>query len=393
MVNNYRREMVMVRKPGYRMRGAGTWIAPRAGSYYRTVDDDLYYRGAGFRDWIKQAASTAFQALVKFIVPHIKRSGPDVAQMMTKYAANKAADYIRRTEKLGPAEGLIAQALSDLPSVVKDIVRKQIDEKVEPLTEAALNALRSRGGASPENREVMAQQAILDALPYIEEELEPLREKLSLMQMFGEQFANGRTREANATMQQLSSVVADENYNGALTPIAQLVESMITAVVQFLTKTNGLPKGMERLTDSCCRMCSQNSTLPPTIIQKLKEHHELGMNMGPKVSHFAAILPGLGSFEIDPEDKRGGFAGITALLAGVLPALVSGGMSLIGNAISRGSSDRGGAFDVEKELFDVYDDILSKHIAKHTNHEQAAVKRQLKAIAGTKQPAKRQKIK
>jgi hypothetical protein len=312
--------------------------------------------------------------------------------MMTKYAANKAADYIKRSEKLGAAEGLVAQALSDLPSVVKDIVRKQIDEKVEPLSQAALQALKSRGGASPENREFMAQQVILDALPYIEQELEPLREKLALMQVFGEQFANGRTREANDTMQKLSSVASTENYNGALTPIAQLVETMITAVVQFLTKTKRLPKGLERMTDSCCRICAQNSSLPPTITQKLKEHHELGMNMGPKVSHFAALLPGLGSFEIDPEDNRGGFMGIGAILAAALPALVSGGMSLIGNAISRGSTDRGGA-DMEKEMFDVFDEILSKHIAQHTNHDQAAVKRQLKAIAGTKQPAKRQKIK
>jgi hypothetical protein len=361
----------------------------------------MFYRGAGFRDWIKKAASTAFSTLVKFVVPHIKNSGPDLAQMMTRYAANKASDYIKRSDKLGPAQGLVAQALSDLPGMVKDLVQKQLNDKFEPLTERALQDLRSRGGASPENRELMAQQTILDALPYIEEELEPLREKLSLIELFGEQIGHGKMRDAHTTLEKLSAVVTTENPNGALTPIAQLIESMITAVIQFLAKSKGLSLGMERLADACCRMCSQNSTLSmaPMISQRLKEHQELGMNMGPKVSHMAAILPGLGSFEINSDDKRGGFIGLGTLLAAVIPSLVSGGMSLIGKAMSKESEYRGSGLIsnvlpmLEKDMTDVYNDILSKMIADNSKHDQAAVKRELKAITGQTRAAKRQKIK
>jgi hypothetical protein len=295
----------------------------------------------------------------------------------------------------------VTQALSDLPGMVKDLVQKQLNDKFEPLTERALQALRSRGGASPENRELMAQQTILDALPYIEQELEPLREKLSLIQSFGDQIGNGMMRDAHSTLEKLSSVVTTENPNGALTPIAQLVESMITAVIQFLAKSNGLPTGMERMTNACCRMCSQNSTLSmaPIISQRLKEHHELGMNMGPNVSHLAAIMPGLGTYEIDPAEKRGGFIGIgSAILAAVLPALVSGSMSLIGKAITKNSDDRGSGFltslpTLEKDMKAAFEDILVKAIAKRTNYDEAAVKRELKTVTGPHRAAKRQKIK
>lgn len=401
MVNNYRRDIVMAHKPGYRMRGSGTWIAPRAGSYYRSVDDDLYYRGAGFRDWIKNAASSAFSALIKFIVPHVKQAGPDLAQMMTKYAANKASDYIKRSDRLGAAEGLISQALSDLPGVVKDLVQKQIDDKFEPLTEKALAALRVRGGASRENREYMAEQSVLDGMPYIEQELEPLRAKLNLIQSFTEQLGDGKARDAHGTLAKLSAVISGENPNGALTPLAQLVETMITAVIQYLAKTNELPPSMARMTEACCRMCTQNTTLSmaPLLAQRIKEHHELGLDMGPQVSNLAAILPGMGAYEISPDDKRGGFVG--GLLMALLPALVSGGMSLIGRAVMP-SGDRGSGTGVltvlpklEQDMTDVFEQIIRKTIASQrgSGSNAATSKRQLLAIAGPKQATKRQKVK
>jgi hypothetical protein len=403
MVNNYRREIVMAHKPGYRMRGSGTWIAPRAGSFYRSVDDDLYYRGAGFRDWIKNAASSAFSALIKFIVPHVKQAGPDLAQMMTKYAANKASDYIKRSDRLGAAEGLVSQALSDLPSVVKDLVQKQIDDKFEPLTERALEALRVRGGASRENREYMAEQSVLDAMPYIEQELEPLRAKLDLIHSFAEQLADGKARDAHGTLAKLSTVMTSENPNGALTPLAQLVETMITAVIQYLAKTNELPPSMARMTEACCRMCTQNTTMTmaPLIAQRMKEHHELGLDMGPQVSNLAAILPGMGTYEINPDEKRGGFVG--GLLMALLPALVSGGMSLIGRAVMP-AGDRGGALmtmlpRIEQDMSDTFDQIIRKVIAQQIASQRgsgsnpATSKRHLLAIAGPKQATKRQKVK
>lgn len=395
MVNNYRRDTVMARKPGYRMRGSGNWIAPRAGSYYRTLDDDMYYRGAGFRDWIKNAASTAYGALLKFIVPHIKQSGPDLAQMLTKYAANKATDYIKRSNKLGPAEGLVSQALSDLPGMVKDIVQKQLEDKFEPLAKKTLDELKARGGAASENREVMAQQAILDALPYIEEELEPLRTKLSLIQGFGEQMQEGRAREAHAMLEKLSNTVMEDNPHGSLTPVGQLVETMITAVLQYLSKTHGLPVGLERMADACCRMCSQNSTMAftPVLNKRLQHYQELGVDMGPKMSHVAAILPGIGTYEIDPEEKRGGIFGVGSMMLGLLPSLVTGAVSLIGRAIdasnNRGS---GGPMDLEKEMTEVFTALINKSVPAH-KWLQTTNKRQSPAITGPKRGAKRQKLK
>lgn len=401
MVNNYRRDIVMAHKPGYRMRGSGTWIAPRAGSMYRTVDDDLYYRGAGFRDWIKNAASTALSALIKFIVPHVKRAGPDMAQMMTKYAANKASDYIRRSDRLGAAEGLVSQALSDLPGVVKDLVQKQIDDRFEPLTQKALDALKARGGASNENREFMAEQTILDAMPYIEQELSTLRTKLALIQSFAGQIKDGKVRDAHSTLGKLSTVVSSENRNGALAPVAQLVESMITAVMQYLSKTGALSPAMASMTDACCRMCAQDTTvsMAPLLGQRMKEHRELGMELGPRISNLAAIMPGMGTFEINPDDKRGGFA--AGLIMALAPALVSGAMSLIGRAVIP-DADRGSGTltdywpSLDGNMHEMVSNILSHHIAaqKGDRSIQPEIKRHLlAAIAAPKQASKRQKIK
>lgn len=341
MVNTYRHEHTMALKPSYRMRGSGNWIAPRAGSYYRVYDDDMYYRGAGFRDWIRQAASTALKALIKFVVPHVKQSGPDLAKMLTKYAAGKASDYIKRTDKLGTSEGLITQALSDLPSVVKDIVQKQIDDRFEPLSQKVLAKLDERGGAASENREMMAQAAVLDAMPYIEEALEPLRRKLSLLTNFGSQVHEGKARDAHNSLEMLSGVLTSENPNGPLFALSQLVESMIVAVYQYLAKTGNLPPSMGGLGESCCRMCSQSNTMPANALlnARTQQYNDLGLNLGNNVNHLAAIMPGLGIYEIEPSPDRGGIVGLgAALLTALVPALVSSGVGLIGSAIegSRG---------------------------------------------------------
>jgi hypothetical protein len=399
MVNAYRRDMA---KPGYRMRGTGTWIAPRAGSYYNRIDDAMYYRGAGFRDWIKQAASTALRALIKFVVPHVKQSGPDVAQMLAKYAAQKAAAYVTRSEKLGPAQGMVSQALSDLPNVVKDLVQKQIDDKFEPLSERVLQNLQARGGAAPENRELMAQQTIVDAMPYIERELIPLREKLELIEMFGERMSSGKAREAHDALEKLSARVSSENTNAPLTPVRQLVESMITAVMQFLAKTNNLPTGMEHMADSCCRICSTNNTLTmsPVISRRLREFDELGLDMGPKIPQLTAIMPGLGAYEIPSDDTRGGFLGMAASLApmlmGIVPALVSGGMEMIGKLIPQSYTDRGSGreawAETERQMANVFEGILNKHISQSTANHGSHLKRHTKTVTSRKPSNKRQKV-
>lgn len=395
----YRREYVMAHKPGYRMRGSGNWIAPRAGSYYRTHDEDMYYRGAGFRDWIKQAAMSAFSALIKYIVPHVKASGPDIAQMMTKYAASKAADYIKRTDKMGAAEGLVTQALSDLPGVVKDIVQKQVSERFEPLSEKVLASLKARGGNSIANREVMAEQAILDALPYIEEEIEPLRRKLALIERYGINLGEGRARDAHASLEKLSSVMMNENHKGALAPLGQLIETMILAVFQYLSKTNGVPSQLLKMSDSCCRISAQSNTMPfvPLLTNRLREFQDIGLDLGKGTPHMAALFPGLGTYEISPEESRGGFGLGASLALAIIPALVSGGIDLIGRATIPHDSDRAGSLSMtnmgqlEQDMTTLFTDIINKAIA--SNRSGSSSKRQLLCIAGPKPPTKRSRVK
>ena len=404
--NSRRRDLVMGSHPGYRFRGTGNWIAPRAGSsYYKSMDDDMYYRGAGFKDWIKNAAKTAFNVLVKYVVPHVRESAPDLAKLMTNYAASKAADYVNRSERLGPAKGLISQALSDLPGVVKDIVKHQIENKFEPLTARLLQDLQERGGADVENRELMAQQAVIDAMPLIEEEILPLRLKLAMVENYGGHISNGNTRDAFSQLQHLSNILSKENSNGALGPLGLLLETMIVSVVQMLSKTNNMSPCIRGMCDSCSRMCSCDNTFSPIqnkVSSKIDMLRDLGLDLG-RANTLAAFLPGLGSFEIVPDSNRGGFA-VMPLLAAALPALVSGGVDLISRAISYSTSkgdQRGGAVlnktveELRDEMQGVFKDILQKVDAQNKTgiSNKSIVHKRTTPLGGQKPSTKRLRIK
>lgn len=358
------------RNPGCRLRGHGSWLGPRAGSLYKRWDPEIYYRGAGFMDWLKNAAAMALRAIKRYIIPHIVKSGPDMAKLLTKYATNKAADYIDSSQRFGPAKGLIRQALNDLPSVVGDIVQSQINQRFEPLDKSALDSLKQQRASGPDNRQLMALYSMLDARPVIEQAMEPLMRKYNSIERYSHLLNDGRTRDAYEVLSRMGPMDSCRPEFKQLQSIIDLIESMITSNISHAEDTGMIPpssalnqflSGAVRVCENCCSVSDlRNVVESRRNISALKKK--------PIFDAMHTISPGMGEFDL--ASNRGGFVGMASLGAMLIPALIGmlpGMVSSVSDAVA--THTRGKGLDIESiiprsELQKILEKALSDGFVK-----------------------------
>lgn len=306
---------------GYHMRGAGPWLSPRAGKgLFRKWDNDFSgRRGSGFFQSLRSMLSAAWTAIKKFVVPYLQESGPDVAQTLAKYAANRAQDYVRSSNRFGPAQGLVTTALDDLPSVVAELVRKQLNDRHNPLGNAEKDKLVSEGlRGEGANMPYLTMQALLDARPLIAKALQDTSQRFQLIDEYGDHVAKGEARNAFAKMKALTSI-QDRVDDKAMLDLVHLVQSMINVSVQAAEQDGLITPGTPLCTflENACQLVNHCHESPDTK-QFIDDrtlctlHHKSPLSKG-----ICLLNPGGGDFTVDP-GERGGFG----FLVGVLAPLV-----------------------------------------------------------------------
>ena len=370
--------------PGYRLRGVrgmGQWLSPRAGSLYNVYDSDSYDpRGAGWIDNIKKAAIYAFAALKRFVLPHIVKSGPDIAKVLADYAAQKAANYISTTEQLGNSKGLITQALVDLPGVVQDIVSKQLQSRFEALPEDVITTLSESGGnvRGSGNRELMAMSTIIDAVPIIRQELDYLEDRFELIDKYGQLLKVGKTRDASEVAEAMLPLLSDDYENRSdIWPILQLVESMITTALECAERNKLIPtkhplNEFIYASDNLCRCCQSNSV--KSVIDNRKKIQMYQKTPG--AAAMTLLSPGMGEFDFSNE--RGGLFGMgaAALASLLVPAIVGSIPSMVTAVSDVVHTHRGGGSASDRaELEELMKDALHRFVNQHLNGSGTNTKR------------------
>ncbi|MGL5745510.1 MAG: hypothetical protein ACRCXX_10215 [Cetobacterium sp.] len=316
-------------------------------------------------DWIRKAASAAFSALKQFIIPHLQKSGPDLAKVLVSYASQKAADYVKQSEQLGTSKGLVTQALLDLPAVVQGIVAQQLKDRFEPLNPDTVIALKEAGGDTrgSGNRQLLALSSVVDAMPYIMEEVERLQNRFDIIDRYGQLLNSGRTRDAAEIADTLAPLLADDYENSSdIAPIIRLVESMITSAIEWAEQEQMIPvdhplsnflSNTQKLCH-CCNSIPVRKTLDDRL--KIKVHRK-----PPGANALALLAPGFGEFDLQKE--RGGVFGAAAIASLIIPALIGAVPSMVtavSDAVHTHTSDaRGsGRMPDRSELSDVISNAL-----------------------------------
>lgn len=311
---------------GYHMRGAGPWLSPRAGKgLIRKWDNDFSgKRGSGFFQSLRSMLSAAWTAIKKFVVPYLQESGPDVAHTLAKYAANRAQDYVKSSNRFGPAQGLVTTALDDLPGVVAELVKKQLNDRHNPLGNAENEKLQSEGlRGQGANMPYLTMQALIDARPLIAKALSDTTKRFQLIEEYGDHFAKGEARNAFGKMKALTSI-QDTVDDKSMLDLVHLVQSMINVSVQAAEQDGLITPGTPLCTflESACQLVNHCHESPDTK-QFIDERTLCTLHKKGQLSKGICLLnPGAGDFTVDPSE-RGGFSFLLGVLAPLVGSVVN----------------------------------------------------------------------
>lgn len=310
-----------------KFRGQGPYWASRGGNPNNNLDFMDIPRGDGRFSNIGDFFKRAWQGVKRLVVPYIKSQGPQYARKILELGAQKAADYVEKSNKLGPAKGLVQQALQDLPTIVTSIIDRKINDGEDPLQPEDENYLLSelpRGG----NMQEIGHNLVTDAMPIIRAASSVLQQKFDLIDKVAQAVANNQIDHDAIKMfyklqqKQKEDMMTEDDYVKAI--FTETLENMILAALQHADKQNLIAPGTPLY-----RFLHGGAN---KVLDKLQESFETSQYvcdrracMINKKSPLCNGICTLKTSDVDistDDDDRGGFIGATALATAVLPALI-----------------------------------------------------------------------
>lgn len=206
------------------IRGSGPWLGRRAGR-------KLTFKRRGGISWggIKSSFLSGLNTIKNFLVPKIKSHLPSMAETLAKYAVEHGRGYIKNKKMNSSIQAVVDKALDDLPMIVTDLVRRQVDER----------------GSGPETSIAIRQiqRAVTDVVPTVAEIMDRrLIPRLLAMARLS-QTASGQhgviaQRTARVNDDLAVALQQDESMDPDTLFMTQFIESIIMAVIVYLYSHN-----------------------------------------------------------------------------------------------------------------------------------------------------------
>lgn len=348
---------------GFHLRGNGPWLSQRGGEFENLIGngitlDQMDLRGSGWRDTLKKLASSAWSTLKRVVLPRLKDSGIELTNILAKKAAEKAQSYVDKAESLGPAKGLISQALLDLPDVVTTVVNDQLSKRfgnLDPDVQREMEKSGIRGGAY--KLAFVTQNAMTGAYPILSKSVaEHLGQKFKTIEKYSDVIRGGgsmtQAQDLVNDIARLKHIRNDKILTSdevALKYFGDLIESLIMTALQYGEKMGYIQPGSQlhqflQGANAMVMVMSQNNHAP-IITSKMSKLPF------PK-SQLCQGVSLLGDVDMDVDVERGGAFPI-GLVATLVPAI----SSLIPSIIDSVKAWRGSGYDVDDD-----DDMLRSFI-------------------------------
>lgn len=350
------------------VRGKGPYIGKRGGSRFRgngiDIGSDFDVRGAGpWAEAFKNMMRSAWSNIKKVILPLAKQGGVELTQALARKASEKAQDYVNKSEALGPAKGLITQALLDLPQVVTDVVSAQLNQRMRVLDDEGRKTLQEQGlrGGLAENLEFYTQDMMTTARPVIESAIGDLFNKYRTIEQYTDVVRGGGTsRDAHALTQNVArqKMMRKDKIFGeddvAKKYFADLVENLCQSALYYAEQMDYIKPGSRtrQFLNGCNTMVMALNSDPG--VQHLVTERKRMMPF--QKTELCQGMCLLGDADTDIDVARGGALPWGLIAQTVLPGLAS----LVPSIIDAFKSWRGSGEDMDD---DELQDLITAVIA------------------------------